>query len=553
MYYYNIRKIFLVDCYNNNLEQSIKIDRFLSLLDKSGVCKLIESKIKTKDETKGGRPQVDPYNLLAVILFNFAFNKATVRDIEDKIKNDLRCIYIMQGEYPSHMTISNFINEYIIPNQCDIFSLITKEIFNECKLKMDDMYIDGSKFEANANKYKFVWKPTTYHNNLSNKIRLLLSNYNLLRGIKKDGIISTQDIALKISEFNKLIENLDLTLKENKNYKRDYFLLVEYLTKSLEYEDKERICGPDRNSFYKTDKDATAMCLKEDYYSGLGSNMHAAYNTQISVVDGLITAYLITQSRNDLKDFIPILTRHYSFYKCHPMRLCADSGYGSLENYIYLKENNIKNFVKYYTWQGNVSGKNPSQYYINDDETITCLNGVIGYKINKSEVNHHSRKASSTFYKIEGCNNCQYKLYCKRYMKNKDDDFKIFEVSIELQKFIQEAEKNLLSLEGIEMRVNRSFQAEGAFGVIKQDFQYDRFRRRSIEKVSAEFMLICLGYNIRKLFRYFEGNLKASHWKAPLNIEPEKFKNPSAKRLSNKTKKNKSVNEEAKSNYKYAK
>ena len=73
MYYYNIRKIFLVDCYNNNLEQSIKIDRFLSLLDKSGVCKLIESKIKTKDETKGGRPQVDPYNLLAVILFNFAF------------------------------------------------------------------------------------------------------------------------------------------------------------------------------------------------------------------------------------------------------------------------------------------------------------------------------------------------------------------------------------------------------------------------------------------------------------------------------------------------
>lgn len=69
---------------------------------------------------------------------------------------------------------------------------------------------------------------------------------------------------------NKLIELSEVIDKENKEMRKDYSLLLEYLTKSLDYEEKERICGPNRNSYYKTDHDATAMCLKEDYYSGLG-------------------------------------------------------------------------------------------------------------------------------------------------------------------------------------------------------------------------------------------------------------------------------------------
>lgn len=224
---------------------------------------------------------------------------------------------------------------------------------------------------------------------------------------------------------------------------------------------------------------------------------------------------------------------------------------GSLENYSYLNENNIKNFVKYFSWQGNVSGSNPSQYHLNEDDTITCLNGNIGYK---GEIYWHHRKANSTFYKVMGCNNCGFSLYCKKYMKDKSEDYKVFEVVVPLQRFIQQAEENLLSVEGIEMRVNRSSQVEGVFGVIKQDFQYERFRRRSINKVSCEFMLVCLGYNIRKLFRYFSGEAKFEYWKAPSGLMPEKFKKPSAKRLSKKASriKEKSFNQEAKSKYKYA-
>ena len=549
--YYNIMRTFLVDCYTSNVEQSKKIDCFLALLDKSGVCDLLKDVMKNDDINKGGRPTYNPYNMLAVIIYNFAFNKSTLRDIEDKCRNDLRCIYILQGENPSYKSIGNFINDYILPNREKIFSLITKAIFDECKLEMNNMYLDGSKFEANANKYKFVWKPTTFHNKLSDKIRKLLKEYNIETGLPSKGIIESKIIANKINELSDILKNYDLDLKENKIHNDNYKLLVQYLEKSLEYEEKERICGPNRNSYYKTDNDATAMCLKEDYYSGLGSNMHAGYNTQIGVINGLITAYLVTQSRTDINDFTPLLDIHYKFYGSYPKKLCADSGYGSLTNYKYLDKHKIDNFVKYFSWQGNVSGKNPSQYYLNDDETITCLNSNIGHKI---QLSWHHKKANSTFYKVEGCNKCQFNLYCKRFMKDKNENYKIFEVTIELQKYIQQAEANLLSIAGIEMRVNRSSQVEGAFGVIKQDIQYERFRRRSLDKVSTEFMLVCLGYNIRKLFKHFDGNAKFDYWKAPDDIKPEMFKKPSAKRLSKKASKvkQKSVNDEAKSKYKYA-
>jgi len=543
---------FFVDCYTSNVEQSQKIDKFLSLLEKSGVCDLIEKAIRNNESSndKGGRPTYNPYNMLAAIVYCFAFGKGTLRDIEDKIKNDLRLIYIMQDDRPTHMSIGNFINQYILPNKAKVFALITKAIFNECKITMDDMYLDGSKFEANANKYKFVWKPTTFHIKLSDKIRNLLNKYELDRGISSSGIIESKIIANKLIELDEKLKEYDLTLKENKYHIKNYNLMVEYLTKSLEYEEKERICGPNRNSYYKTDKDSTAMCLKEDYYSGLGSNMHAAYNTQISVSSGLITAFLVTQSRGDINDFVPLIDTHYYFYNEYPKRLCADSGYGSLANYSYLDEHKIKNFVKYFTWQGNVSAQNPSQYHLNDNNTITCLNGNTGYKTN---LNWHHRKAGSTFFKVDNCSNCLFSQYCKRFMKDKDLNYKIFEVNTELQKYIQQSEDNLLSIEGIEMRVNRSAQVEGAFGVIKQDFQYERFRRRSLEKVSTEFMLVCLGYNIRKLFRYLDGKAKFDYWKAPANLISETFKKPSAKKLSKKASKikPKSVNEEAKKNYKY--
>lgn len=411
--------------------------------------------------------------------------------------------------------------------------------------------MDGSKIEANANKYKFVWKPAKFHIRLSDKIRNLLDIVHLSRGISEQGIIDTKTIANKLLEFHELIKKCPET--DIKVKQKQYDQLLEYLEKSIEYEEKERICGPNRNSYYKTDHDATAMTLKSDYYSGLGSNMHAAYNTQIAVSRGIIVAYLVSQSRNDLDDFIPLVEKINQYYKVYPDGICADAGYGNLENYRYLNDKGIGNYVKHQSWQGNVSGRRPNLYHLNGDGSIHCLNENIGNRIEL--LNRHPRKAGNVFYKVEGCDPCPFKDYCKQWQKRKDENFRIFEFNPEMVLYRQEAERNLLSVKGIEMRVNRSIEVEGAFGVIKQDMDYDRFRRIHIDKVTGEFMLMVLGYNIRKLFQYYNGKLKLKYWKAPEDIEPEKFKKPSAKRLSNRVnkKKIKTKNQEAKTSYKYKK
>lgn len=213
--------------------------------------------------------------MLALILYSFAFSSGSLRNIEEKCMYDIRYMYISSNIRPSYVVISNFINEVILPNIDTIFSLITKAIFVECGLSMEDVFIDGTKFEADANKYNFVWKPTKFHLKLSDKIRELFIKYSLHNAILSTGIISSTLISKKITEFNNLILSLDKNLKENKQTFKDYQLLIEYLKKALEYEEKELICGENRNSYYKTDYAATTMCLKSDYYSGLGTNFHA--------------------------------------------------------------------------------------------------------------------------------------------------------------------------------------------------------------------------------------------------------------------------------------
>ena len=139
-------------------------------LENSGVGKIIEN-VKHKDYKCKGRNGYNPYNLFAMIIYCFSKFKATLRDIEDKCIYDIRVIYIMEGNMPDFSTICLFINEYIVPNQYEIFTCITKQIIKDFNLDTSDVYVDGTKIEANANKYKFVWKPTTYHKKLDTKIK----------------------------------------------------------------------------------------------------------------------------------------------------------------------------------------------------------------------------------------------------------------------------------------------------------------------------------------------------------------------------------------------
>lgn len=529
MLYFNTERIFLVPSFDLEVKEKEKMTKFLTLLDNSGVGKVIEKYIKN-NTSKGGRPGYNYYRLFATIIYGFAFTRCALRELADACRHDLRFIFLMEQERPIYTKFCDFINKVIVPNEEEIFSLITMEIAKEMNIEMDDAFIDGTKYEANANKYKFVWKPTKHHKRLTVKASEIIKKYQLYENYREEEFIRSNTLANAITNLKLRRDKFDEI-----TYRNVEKALLGLLEKTLEYEEKEEIIGPNRKSYYKTDKDATAMALKTDYYSGLGSNMHAAYNVQILVMKGLVFSYYVSQSRTDINDFIDVINIFSKYYGFWPKRICADAGYGSLDNYRYLDKYNIENYVKHQSWEGNKSGRNPDCYHLNDDDTITCLNGTIGYEVKL--LYRHPRKAEAVFYKVTGCNSCNWMPFCKRFMMKQDEDFKIFEVVKDLERYKYQSQDNLCSPKGIEMRVNRSIQVEGVFGIEKQDYGYIRFRRRGLEKVSTESMLNFLGLNIAKLFRFYEtGNIN-KFWIAPENLESEVFKRPSWKRLAKKGRK----------------
>ena len=494
MTHFTISEPLLLYTFPLEAKKQEKLDAFLLLLEKSGAWKYLN---EVRLDSELGRPQINKFRLFSAIVYCFALGKSSLREIEAACYYDLRVVYLIGEDRPSSSTISRFIS---LLENCitPIFISIVQAIVEEFAIGLDTVFLDGSKFEANSNKYKFVWKPTTFHLRLSEKALNLLRLMHLSDDVPKDGIISSKLLTEKLTESQKidpeLIEGGETALKKMRSQ------LYEYLIKSVEYEEKEAICGPDRNSYYKTDHDATAMCLKEDYYSGLGSQMHAAYNTQIVVCRGIIVFYYLSQDRSDIRTLIPTLEGFKSMYGCYPKRICADAGYGSFANYKYCNTKGIEAFIKYPSWNGERTGRYPAVYEYLEDGTVSCLGGRTG---NRVEIpNRHPKTQQSAFYKVENCTNCQFMAYCRRFMKEKEGNERIFEVMPEYVTLKQGARDRLLRPEGIEMRVNRSCQVEGTFGVLKQNMAYTRFRRRKLAKVRLEFALTCLGLNIRKFLKF---------------------------------------------------
>ena len=433
-----------------------------------------------------------------------------------------------------------------------MFSCIMKEIVRKYGMDISDAFVDGTKLEANANKYKFVWRPGKRHDKLNEGLRTVISAYFPLPAGKKEFI--SKEVGGYLSMLGRKIADAGLAIVSGSGHRqeqivRDFHSLEKMLLKTLEYEEIEAICGPGRNSYYKTDRDATAMCLKEDYYSGLGSNMHAAYSLQILVSRGLVLDFLVSQDRGDTRAFIPLLDNYHADYGEFPKRLCADSGYGSLENYRYMAAAGIENYVKPQTWQKMVGGEYVELYHFDEERNLVCLNGRKAVVCENGGTHHRGRE--TRFYRIENCRRCKFKPYCMRTLKDGNRQERVFEVCYDLWVFKNEATANLLSPKGIEMRINRSSQVEGVFGVMKQDMDYDRVRRKGLDNVSVECMLVCLGYNIRKLFTFIVGKGKTDYWTAPDGLEPEVPKEPNIERLIKKLSKKKTDGRKAK--YKYRK
>ncbi len=222
---------------------------------------------------------------------------------------NLRFMYLMDHETPSYRTFGYFINEILGDSIEEIFNDINKNIFEAEGVDLQHLYIDGSKFEANANKYSWVWKKATEKSRyrLYDKITILFQEINeelAYYGIKLN--INTEyapeyikEAADKYAEFWQLDESTFVYGRGHRKsmQQRHYEKLTEYAEKLEEYVEKMQICGEARNSYSKTDHSATFMRIKTDYMGN--DQLLPAYNVQIGVADEYIAVVDVNQYRSD--------------------------------------------------------------------------------------------------------------------------------------------------------------------------------------------------------------------------------------------------------------
>lgn len=212
------------------------LDNFLLLLEESGVGKIIN---ETWNNSSTGRNGYDGNKMFAVIAYAFAKHSGSLRKIEESLTYDIRFMYLMDNEIPTYVTLSKFLNNVVVKHQKEIYSKIIQTFIKKYEISIEDIFIDGTKFEANANKYKFVWKPTTFHKNLNNNVIALLKKYYEVR--EKKGWYTSKEIAEYVSMFSKQLEEKGIKSTEIKTGKgirnsdevKDYILLKKYLIKAL--------------------------------------------------------------------------------------------------------------------------------------------------------------------------------------------------------------------------------------------------------------------------------------------------------------------------------
>ena len=495
--------VFISD-YLDLLDPVFTFDRFMEGID-------LQKYLKNIPRRKTGRLGYNPVNMLKTVLFGFMTNGyCSLRELEDNCKVNLRFMYLMDREKPSYRTFGYFINEILKDSIEDIFAEINRSIFEREQVDLQHLYIDGSKFEANANKYSWVWKKATEKSRyrLFEKITSLIEEIN--EGLSWTGTkISTNteyapDYLDEIAERYAVLWQLDERSfvygkgKRKTVQQRHYELLCRHSEKLKEYVEKISICGPERNSYSKTDHSATFMRTKKDYVGN--DQLLPAYNIQVGVADEYIAVVDVKQYRSDMDCFIPLMERFKKTYGFYPKYPVADAGYGSFNNYIFCELNGMEKYMKFPMYRKETEDKRYRKdpfravnFPLDKDGTMRCPNGKAFIFRYRKPVKGNNYGRQEEIYECEDCSGCPYAEQCKKGEGNRT-----VRINEELTAMHQEVISNLECIHGALLRMNRSIQAEGTFGIMKHDRWYKRIVRKGIELVFLEVLLVSIGHNLYK-------------------------------------------------------
>lgn len=463
---------------------------------------------------KTGRPRCDALKLLKVILFAFMEHGiSSLRELEKLCKTDIRYMYLLDDmKAPSFATFGNFIRNELTTSIEEIFKDINKYIFETDNVDLNHTYIDGTKMEANANRYTWVWKKSCVKNRdkIFEKISSLIDSMNTqvfnYQGIafeKRDEYAI--DYVEELLEKYVLIMNVDIsTFVSGKGHRkslcqRQYQELEDYLNRLKTYAKHIEICGEKRNSYAKTDHDATFMRVKRDYMGN--DQLLPAYNMQIAICDEYIAVIDAKPYASDMECFVPLMEKFKETYGHYPKYPVADAGYGSYNNYLYCEEHGMEKFMKFTMFEKETKSdkyhNNPYRavnFKRDTEGNLICPNNKkFSHKYNR-HIKGNKYGRTEEIYECEDCEGCLYRKDCCKSEKGN----RTVRINRELTSFHKEVIENLESIHGALLCMNRSIQSEGTFGIIKWDRSYKRLFRRGEKAVILEFTLISCGYNLYK-------------------------------------------------------
>ena len=470
-----------------------------------------------------GRPRCDSVKLLKIILFAFMENGfKTLRQLEKLCKTDIRYMWLLDDmSAPSHTTFGNFIKDELSTSIEDIFAEINQYIFQTEGVDLNHAYIDGTKIEANANKYTWVWKKSCLHNRekvfqrisgLIDRInREVLFNFHVKVEPREEYSIEYMEYLLK--QYVELTGCHPQTFVFGAGHKKSteqkhYEELQEYLRRLKKYATSIEICGEERNSYSKTDKDATFLRMNKDYMGN--DQLLPGYNMQMAICDEYIAAVDVQRFASDMDCFIPLMEKFHSQYGIYPQYPVADAGYGSYNNYLYCEEHGMEKYMKFTMYEKTVKNEKyredsfrPVNFKRDEEGNLLCPNGKKFLFKKNLPIRGNKYERTEELYECEDCSGCPYRTQCRKGSGKKNRTIRLNQ---ELTSFHKEVLANLESTKGALLRMNRSIQAEGTYGIIKWDRGYKRVYRRGKNNIILEFLLISSGFN---LYKYHNKKQKA--------------------------------------------
>lgn len=474
--------------YEHLIENNDSVVSFLEVIGGLNLSKFIKT-------SKKGRQEYDPELMLRIILFAYMEGIHSLRKLEKACRTDIRFMYLAEDHRPSHMAFQRFIDHKLKYSIKDILTAVSKHLIKIDNIYTDIIYVDGTKIEANATKFSFVWKKAV----LKHQARLYLKITEELKSIKNNlSLTYDSKESYKPGDLIPILKDIEIIMNDEKidfvhgkgsrksPVQRHYEAIYNYMYKLDEYGHHLEVCG-ERNSYSKTDHDATFMHGKEDYYSKTGI-FKPYYNLQIGVSDEYILHLDVSWRPTDMKTWVPFFESYKERYGTLPTYPVADAGYGSYDNYMYNLINNMKLYMKYPMYSKEKEKKFSKREF--NIKNIYVLDNIL--KTRSGEVYEYSHE-----YIKYGGTYPQYKQVYKYTGNNPDAPKTISKDNIML--ILQsEAKRNLDSELGIALRIQRSIQVEGAFGDIKHNLEYARLHRKGKNRVELELSLIVLGYNLRK-------------------------------------------------------